>query len=81
MPVMYSLYSEKLKKYYVGACTNLERRMYEHNIGHSKFTSSGIPWIVKYSEEFPDLAAAKNREKEVKKMKSSKYIEKLIDKR
>ncbi len=78
MGYMYILYSEKLKKYYVGACLNLERRLYEHNIGHSKFTSTGVPWILKYKEKFTDLASAKKRETQVKKMKSSKYIERLI---
>jgi putative endonuclease len=75
---MYILYSEKLKKYYVGACTNLERRLYEHNIGHSKFTALGMPWIVVYKEEFDDLKLAKKREMEIKKRKSRRYIEGLI---
>ncbi|MFM9910695.1 MAG: GIY-YIG nuclease family protein, partial [Chitinophagaceae bacterium] len=44
MPYTYILFSAKLNKYYVGACINLERRFYEHNIGHSKFTRPGIPW-------------------------------------
>ena len=38
---MYILYSPKLDKHYVGACTDLERRLYEHNIGYSKFTALG----------------------------------------
>jgi putative endonuclease len=58
----------------------MERRLYEHNIGHSKFTSLGIPWKLLYSEEFDDLGAAKKRELQVKKMKSRKYIEALISK-
>ncbi|MBS1744350.1 MAG: GIY-YIG nuclease family protein [Bacteroidetes bacterium] len=37
MAAMYILYSKKLDKYYVGACTDLQRRMYEHNIGHSSW--------------------------------------------
>ena len=65
----------------MGACVNLERRLYEHNIGHSKFTSTGVPWILKYKEKFPDLASAKKREAQIKKMKSSKYIERLIAER
>lgn len=43
MPFVYIIYSEKLDKYYVGACIDLKRRLYEHNIGHSKFTSTGMP--------------------------------------
>ncbi len=81
MAFMYILYSEKLGKYYIGSCINMERRLYEHNIGHSKFTSTGLPWILKYKEEFPDFISAKKREAQVKKMKSSKYIEILIRER
>ncbi|MEO6838945.1 MAG: GIY-YIG nuclease family protein [Ginsengibacter sp.] len=78
MPYTYILYSTKLNKYYVGACTDLERRLYEHNIGHSKFTSTGIPWVLKYSEIFETLPEAKKRELEIKKKKSRKYIENLF---
>jgi len=78
MPFMYILYSEKLNKYYIGACIDMERRLYEHNIGHSKFTSLGIPWKLIYTEAFKDLGAAKKRELQVKKMKSRKYIEELL---
>lgn len=78
MPCMYILYSEKLNKYYIGACIDMERRLYEHNIGHSKFTSLGIPWKLLYTEQFEDLGAAKKRELQLKKMKSRKYIEHLI---
>ncbi|RYY70942.1 MAG: GIY-YIG nuclease family protein, partial [Chitinophagaceae bacterium] len=46
----YIIFSEKLNKYYVGACINLERRLAEHNIGHSKFTSTGVPWKLVYKE-------------------------------
>jgi putative endonuclease len=78
MACMYIIYSEKLNKYYVGACINMERRMREHNTGHSTFTSTGMPWVLKYREEFDSLQEAKARELKVKKMKSRKYIESLI---
>jgi putative endonuclease len=61
MAYMYILHSRKLNKYYVGACTNLERRLYEHNIGHSKFTSLGVPWVLILKEEFENLVSAKKR--------------------
>ena len=80
MPCLYILYSEKLNKYYVGACIDIERRLYEHNIGHSKFTALGVPWILKYTETFETLQEAKKRELYIKKMKSRKYIEDLIAK-
>jgi len=78
MPFVYIIYSEKLNKYYVGACIDLDRRLYEHNIGHSKFTVTGIPWLLKYKEEHDSLHEAKRRELYIKKMKSRKYIESLF---
>ena len=78
MPHAYILYSSKLDKYYVGACIDISRRMHEHNIGHSKFTSTGVPWKLLYVEEFPTLQEAKGRENQIKRMKSRKYIEHLI---
>ena len=78
MPYTYILFSEKLNKYYIGACTDMDRRFYEHNIGHSKFTSTGIPWELKYTEYYPTLPEAKKRELAIKKMKSRKYIESLL---
>lgn len=78
MPFTYILFSEKLNKYYIGACINLERRLYEHNIGHSKFTSIGMPWKIVYTEEYPTIADAIKRENQIKRMKSKKYIDDLI---
>jgi len=80
MAWVYILHSQKLDKYYVGACTDLDRRLYEHNLGHSKFTSTGIPWRLVYSEEVENLVLAKQRELKIKKMKSRAYIEDLIRK-
>ena len=78
MPYTYILFSTKLNKYYVGACIDLEWRMYEHNIGHSKFTSTGVPWELMYTEIVESLPEAKKRELAIKKMKSRKYIESLF---
>jgi putative endonuclease len=80
MPCTYIIYSAKLDKYYIGACIDFERRLYEHNIGHSTFTSTGIPWEKKFTKEFPTLQEAKAYELKLKKMKSRKYLEDLIAK-
>ena len=80
MAWVYILYSKKIDKYYVGACTDLDRRFYEHNLGRSKFTSTGIPWELVYSEEWEDLVLAKQRELKIKKMKSRVYIQEIIRK-
>ncbi|MEM6379588.1 MAG: GIY-YIG nuclease family protein [Bacteroidota bacterium] len=43
---IYILYASKLNKFYVGQTANLERRLFFHNRGKSKFTSTGIPWTL-----------------------------------
>jgi putative endonuclease len=50
-----------------------------HNLGRSMFTSKGIPWELKYSEPFETEIEAMRREKQIKKMKSRKYIINLIE--
>ncbi|TAH41643.1 MAG: GIY-YIG nuclease family protein [Bacteroidetes bacterium] len=80
MAFVYILFSKKLNKHYIGACKDIDRRIYEHNIGHSKFTKTGLPWELMYVEEYEDLAKAKKRELEIKKKKSRKFIEELIAK-
>ena len=79
MPVTYILYSTKLNKYYVGACIDIDRRLYEHNIGHSKFTSTGIPWQLNATLKNSNFGRGQTREKKIKDMKSRKYIESLIN--
>jgi putative endonuclease len=44
------------------ASAAMERRLHEHNIGHSKFTKLGMPCVLKYTEEFKTLIEAKQRE-------------------
>ena len=78
MPYTYILYSKKINKYYIGACTHLEIRLNEHNSGKSKFTSRGIPWLIVFTEEHPSLAEAKKRETYIKKQKSRIFIESLL---
>ena len=74
----YILFSEKLNKHYVGSTTDLPRRLEDHNRGKEKFTKTGCPWVLVYTEEFTELLNARRRETYIKKQKSRKYIETLI---
>jgi putative endonuclease len=78
--VTYILYSSKIDKYYIGSTENLEKRLENHNLGKSTFTSRGIPWLLVYFEEFSNRSDSLKREKEIKNKKSRKYIEYLIAK-
>ncbi len=76
---VYIIYSESLNKYYTGSCEDLSIRIAQHNAGRNKSTKPGIPWIIKHTEIFNSLKEARAREAQIKKMKSRKYIESLIN--
>ena len=62
MYFVYGLWSQHLRKRYVGSTTDLGRRLKEHNAGKNRFTKSGIPWILLYRESFETLSEARRRE-------------------
>ncbi|MCK5028436.1 MAG: GIY-YIG nuclease family protein [Bacteroidales bacterium] len=75
---VYILYSNKRDRYYIGYTSEIENRVAKHNVGSTTSTKSGIPWVLVYKEEFESKTDAIKREKEIKRMKSRKYIERLI---
>jgi len=76
---VYVLYSFSKNRYYVGYTQNPILRLFEHNSGATPSTRPGIPWEIVFIEEFDDKTSAIKREIKIKKMKSRKYIEKLIN--
>ena len=81
MSHFYILYSAVLDKYYVGYTSDLlSERVRKHNSDHKGFTGGKGDWELKYSETFTEKSFAFAREREVKKWKSRKMIEKLISK-
>jgi len=79
MRAFYILYSTVLDRYYIG-CTgdDLVERLRRHNTNHKGFTGGIGDWRVVYTELFQTKEDAYKREREVKKWKSRKMIEKLI---
>ena len=75
----YIIYSKSKDKYYVGYTHDLKLRLERHNSGWSRSSKSGIPWIMKYHEEYKTKSEAVKRENEIKRKKSRKYIERLIN--
>ena len=78
MFIVYILYSVSADKYYTGCCDDLSIRIKQHNSGRNISTKNGLPWIIKYTELFETRAEALQRENEIKKKKSRKYIDWLI---
>ena len=75
---IYILYSSSKDRYYIGYSQNPEERLLEHNAGATPSTRPGKTWKIVFKEECVDKTTAIKRENSIKKMKSRKYIEKLI---
>jgi len=59
--------------YYVGSTTDLEGRISDHNTGRYKgYTSSRLPVILLWSQEFPDIRYAFEFERNIKKWSRAK---------
>ena len=73
--VTYILFSDKLKRYYTGHTDNLVKRLDEHNRGKSKFTKTGVPWVLIESFELETKTEAFNLELKIKKRGCKRYLE------
>ncbi|MDP1726911.1 MAG: GIY-YIG nuclease family protein [Bacteroidota bacterium] len=79
---VYILYSKSIKKHYIGFTTeSILIRVDRHNSNYydGKFTTQGKPWELVFSIECKDEKLARKIENHIKAMKSSKYIENLIN--
>jgi putative endonuclease len=76
----YIIFSKTLDKYYTGSCANIENRLNDHLNSRSAYTKVAKDWIMVYFESFDSRSLAVQREMEIKKKKSRKYIEFLISK-
>lgn len=75
----YILYSAIKDKYYLGhTCDELLSRLSKHNMHHKGFTGQVQDWKIVYTELYSTKEDAYGREREVKRWKSRKRIEKLI---
>jgi putative endonuclease len=74
----YILKSENYPRSYVGSTDNLKRRFLEHNRGKSRYTSKYLPWKIIYTESFPTLQEARNREKYLKTKTGRKFLKEVV---
>jgi putative endonuclease len=77
---VYILYSQKLNRFYVGTSDDPNRRVFEHNSGKydDAFTKNGIPWSLFLVISDLTSEQAYKLERHIKKMKSKKFIENLV---
>ena len=74
MYTTYILYSPKLKKYYSGQTMDLEKRIEEHNRGKTRFSASGMPWILVFSKNFTSRTEAIMLESKIKKRGAARFL-------
>ena len=79
MYYVYIIFSEKLKKKYIGSTSNLKARFKEHNSGESIYTAKGIPWKLIYYEAFSSKKDAIREEKFLKSGKGRERIKYLLE--
>ena len=64
--------------YYIGQTDDLDGRLTNHNRTDKtsgKFTRKNGPWTLVWSEEHPTRASAMARERQIKAMKSARWIQ------
>src|ERR1700744_826496 len=64
-------------RFYIGHTDNLHTRLENHNRTDKtagKFTRKNGPWTMVWSEAHPTRSAAVQRERQIKQMKSAKWI-------
>ncbi|MBI5473437.1 MAG: GIY-YIG nuclease family protein [Ignavibacteriae bacterium] len=67
-------------KRYVGLSDNVERRVAEHNAGHTQSTKSRRPLELLYKEAFPSRREARVREKYFKTAAGRRFLDRMLKK-
>ena len=64
-------------RFYIGSTADLAVRLEQHNSDQkvgTKYTHKNGPWQLVWQERHPDRSSAMRREKQIKSMKSAKWI-------
>ncbi|MBL7842235.1 MAG: GIY-YIG nuclease family protein [Cyclobacteriaceae bacterium] len=74
---VYALKSVSRNYIYVGLTSDLQSRIDRHNKGYERTTRPYTPFQLILSEEFPDRASARGREKFLKSGQGKDYLKSL----
>ena len=64
-------------KFYIGSTEALSTRLSQHNDPEakpSKYAPKNSPWVLVWKEDFPTRGEAVRRERQIKRMKSARWI-------
>ena len=76
---VYVLKSLKNGRFYTGSTNNIERRLFEHNNGQTKYTSLTTPFELVYKEEYKTKLEASRRERFLKTGKGREILKQILD--
>ncbi len=76
---VYILYSEKCDRYYIGYSADVIARLERHNAGMVTATRNCFPYQIKATKAFQTELEARREELRIKKQKSRKYLEWIIE--
>ncbi|MEX0905534.1 MAG: GIY-YIG nuclease family protein [Balneolaceae bacterium] len=79
MHYLYILFSERIDQYYSGQTKDINDRLPRHNAGKSSATRKGVPWQLKKVVQFESKTEAIKAENWLKRMKSRRVMEQVID--
>ncbi len=74
----YILRSLSSGRFYVGHTSDLAKRIAEHNANRTRSLKNRGPWELVHAEEFPTRGKAARREREIKRMRSRRWIEQAV---
>jgi putative endonuclease len=78
MYYVYVLRSSSCGNLYKGFCSDLQKRLSEHNAGKTKSIKASIPWKIIYYETFDSIDAAISREKYLKSAAGRRFLKKVL---
>ena len=78
MYFVYILQSLKTFKYDIGSTNNVERRIQEHSSNKTASLKNKGPFKLVYTEEYPTLLEARQRELQIKAYKGGNAFKKLV---
>ena len=82
MHYLYILFSKTLNRFYVGETSDLELRLEKHSQKHYKysFSAKAQDWKLIFHKKFLRKEDAVYLEQFIKRMKSKKFTQKIIEK-
>ncbi len=66
-------------RFYIGLSDDVDRRIDQHNIGHSRWTRGKGPWVLMWQSEEMNLSDARKLELLLKRQKGGDGFYRMID--